>query len=161
MTSGCDLLDGPWLLSPLAERKAAAGLAGSSSADEERCGGDTADQLPSLDSSGRTRPGPLKTGYRAQLKRLWLQKTGLSWIELASQMILRRANHFWLDLQWVSLGRDSVSAGQPWDSRSDAVLSRSAAVAVNVSQALKGWHGIDSTPLLTEVSPLHGSLKSE
>lgn len=41
---------------------------------------DTVDQIPPLDSSGRTRLIPPKPEYRAQLKRLYLQKAGLSWL---------------------------------------------------------------------------------
>lgn len=107
-------------------------------------------QLPSLDSSGRTRLVPPKTGYRAQLKRLWLQKNWVELIELASQMYCEGVNHFWLDLQWY-LWQGLSHAGQPWDSWSDAVLS-DLRLLLKRLPGLEGLAWNDGTPFADEVT---------
>jgi len=82
---------------------------------------DTVDQIPPLDSSGRTRLLPPKPEYRAQLKRLYLQKNWIELVEQASQMYCEGVNHFWLDLQWY-LWQGLSHAGQPWEKWSESVL---------------------------------------
>lgn len=82
---------------------------------------DTVDQIPPLDSSGRTRLVPPKPEYRAQLKRLYLQKNWTELVEQASQMYCEGVNHFWLDLQWY-LWQGLSHAGHPWDTWTDSVL---------------------------------------
>lgn len=82
---------------------------------------DTVDQIPPLDSSGRTRLVPPKPEYRAQLKRLYLQKNWAELVEQASQMYCEGVNHFWLDLQWY-LWQGLSHGGQPWEAWSDSVI---------------------------------------
>jgi type VI secretion system protein VasJ len=82
---------------------------------------DTVDQIPPLDSSGRTRLVPPKPEYRAQLKRLYLQKNWTELVEQASQMYCEGVNHFWLDLQWY-LWQGLSHGGQPWEAWSDSVI---------------------------------------
>ncbi|TKI02609.1 type VI secretion system protein TssA [Martelella alba] len=82
---------------------------------------DTVDQIPPLDNSGRSRLVPPKPEYRAQLKRLYLQKNWVELVEQASQMYCEGVNHFWLDLQWY-LWQGLSHAGQPWQGWSDSIL---------------------------------------
>lgn len=82
---------------------------------------DTVVQIPPLDSSGRTRLIPPKPEYRAQLKRLYLQKSWAELVEQASQMYCEGVNHFWLDLQWY-LWQGLSHAGQPWENLAESVL---------------------------------------
>jgi len=82
---------------------------------------DTVDQIPPLDSNGRTRLVPPKPECRAQLKRLYLQKNWIELVEQADQMYCEAVNHFWLDLQWY-LWQGLRHAGQPWESWSDAII---------------------------------------
>ena len=82
---------------------------------------DTVDQLPPLDSSGRTRLVPPKPEYRAQLRRLFIQKSWTELTEQASQMFGEGVNHFWLDLQWY-LWQGLSHAGPPWERWSDSVI---------------------------------------
>ncbi|KJM56112.1 type VI secretion-associated protein [Pluralibacter gergoviae] len=82
---------------------------------------DTVDQIPPLDSSGRTRLTPPKPEYRAQLRRLYIQKSWAELAEQASQMYCEGVNHFWLDLQWY-LWQGLSRAGQPRESWSDSVI---------------------------------------
>lgn len=148
MTSGRDLLDQARLLSRWLNGQPQGWLASHRLMKTVRW--DTVDQLPSLDSSGRTRLVPLKTGYRAQLKRLWLQKNWVELIELASQMYCEGVNHFWLDLQWY-LWQGLSHAGQPRDS--GLTLScQICGCCLNVSRALKDWHGM-TAPLCRRGHP--------
>lgn len=82
---------------------------------------DTVNQIPLQDSSGRTRLMPPKPEYRAQLKRLYLQKNWVELIEQTSQMYCEGVNHFWLDLQWY-LWQGLSHAGAPWEAWSDVII---------------------------------------
>lgn len=82
---------------------------------------DTINQIPPLDGSGRTRLSPPKPDYRAQLKRLYIQKNWTELVEQASQMYCEGVNHFWLDLQWY-LWQGLSHASQPWEIWADSVL---------------------------------------
>ncbi|EKF7411803.1 type VI secretion system protein TssA [Escherichia coli] len=148
VTSGRDLLDQARLLSRWLNGQPQGWLASHRLMKTVRW--DTVDQLPSLDSSGRTRLVPPKTGYRAQLKRLWLQKNWVELIELASQMYCEGVNHFWLDLQWY-LWQGLSHAGQPWDSWSDAVLS-DLRLLLKRLPGLEGLAWNDGTPFADEVT---------
>ena len=111
---------------------------------------DTVDQIPPLDSNGRTRLVPPKPEYRAQLKRLYLQKNWTELVEQASQMYCEGVNHFWLDLQWY-LWQGLSHAGHPWDTWVDSVL-------FDLRLLLKRLPGLDTlawndgTPFADEVT---------
>ncbi|ELN2579018.1 type VI secretion system protein TssA [Enterobacter kobei] len=111
---------------------------------------DTVDQIPPLDSSGRTRLVPPKPEYRAQLKRLYLQKNWTELVEQASQMFCEGVNHFWLDLQWY-LWQGLSHAGHPWDAWTNSVLLDLRLLL----QRLPGLEGLawnDGTPFADEVT---------
>ena len=110
--SGRDLLDKAKLLSRWLSEQSQGWLASHRLIKTVRW--DTVDQIPPLDSSGRTRLVPPKPEYRAQLKRLYIQKNWTELVEQASQMYCEGVNHFWLDLQWY-LWQGLSHAGQPWD----------------------------------------------
>lgn len=111
---------------------------------------DTVDQIPPLDSSGRTRLVPPKPEYRAQLKRLYIQKSWAELVEQASQMYSEGVNHFWLDLQWY-LWQGLSHAGHPWEVWSDSIIH-------DVRFLLKRLPGLellawnDGTPFADEVT---------
>lgn len=111
---------------------------------------DTVDQLPPLDSSGCTRLVPPKPEYRAQLKRLYLQKNWAELVEQASQMYCEGVNHFWLDLQWY-LWQGLSHGGSPWENWSESIL-------LDLRLFLKRLPGIeglvwnDGTPFADEVT---------
>ncbi|URN97488.1 type VI secretion system protein TssA [Leclercia adecarboxylata] len=117
--SGRDLLDQTRLLSRWLSEQPQGWLASHRLIKTVRW--DTVDQIPPLDNNGRTRLVPPKPEYRAQLKRLYLQKNWTELVEQASQMFCEGVNHFWLDLQWY-LWQGLSHAGQPWDAWSDSVL---------------------------------------
>ena len=50
---------------------------------------DTVDQIPPLDSSGRTRLVPPKAEYRAQLSGSTFRKTGLNWLSRPARCFAR------------------------------------------------------------------------
>jgi type VI secretion system protein VasJ len=130
-------------------------LAGFSPADKDRAVGYGRSDPP-LDSSGRTRLVPPKPEYRAQLKRLYLQKNWTELVEQASQMYCEGVNHFWLDLQWY-LWQGLSHAGQPWDTWTDSVLF-DLRLLLKRLPGLEGLAWNDGTPLLTK-SPPPGLLK--
>ncbi len=111
---------------------------------------DTVDQIPPLDSSGRTRLVPPKPEYRAQLKRLYLQKNWTELVEQASQMYCEGVNHFWLDLQWY-LWQGLSHAGQPWESWSASVLL-DLRLFLKRLPGLEGLAWNDGTPFADEVT---------
>ncbi len=111
---------------------------------------DTVDQIPPLDSSGRSRLVPPKPEYRAQLKRLYLQKNWAELVEQASQMYCEGVNHFWLDLQWY-LWQGLSHAGQPWESWSDSVLL-DLRLFLKRMPGLEGLAWNDGTPFADEVT---------
>ncbi|WP_329911755.1 type VI secretion system protein TssA [Serratia quinivorans] len=117
--SGRDLLDQTKLLSRWLGEQSQGWLASYRLMKTVRW--DTVDQIPPLDSSGRTRLVSPKPEYRAQLKRLYIQKSWAELVEQASQMYSEGVNHFWLDLQWY-LWQGLSHAGQPWDVWSDSVI---------------------------------------
>lgn len=90
--SGRDLLDQAKLLSRWLSEQPQGWLASYRLIKPVRW--DTVDQIPPLDSSGRTRLLPPKVEYRAQLKRLWLQKNWTELVEQTSQMFCEGVNHF-------------------------------------------------------------------
>ncbi len=49
---------------------------------------------------GKTRIEPPKPELRAQLKRLYLQQNWRELLEEADSLLVRGANHLWLDVQW-------------------------------------------------------------
>ncbi|SAR15074.1 type VI secretion protein [Klebsiella pneumoniae] len=108
--SGRDLLDKAKLLSRWLSEQSQGWLASHRLIKTVRW--DTVDQIPPLDSSGRTRLVPPKPEYRAQLKRLYIQKNWTELVEQASQMYCEGVNHFWLDLQWY-LWQGLSHAGYP------------------------------------------------
>ncbi|WPS00801.1 type VI secretion system protein TssA [Klebsiella aerogenes] len=61
---------------------------------------DTLHQLPLLTVEGKTRIEPPKPELRAQLKRLYLQQNWRELLEEADSLLVRGANHLWLDVQW-------------------------------------------------------------
>ena len=111
---------------------------------------DTVDQIPPLDSSGRTRLVSPKPEYRAQLKRLYLQKNWIELVEQASQMYCEGVNHFWLDLQWY-LWQGLSHAGQPWDTWTDSVLF-DLRLLLKRLPGLEGLAWNDGTPFADEVT---------
>ncbi len=117
--SGRDLLDQAKLLSRWLSEQPQGWLASHRLIKTVRW--DTVNQIPPLDSSGRTRLVPPKPEYRAQHKRLYLQKNWTELVEQASQMYCEGVNHFWFDLQWY-LWQGLSHAGQPWDTWTDSVL---------------------------------------
>ena len=111
---------------------------------------DTVDQIPPLDSSGRTRLVPPKPEYRAQLKRLYLQKNWTELVEQASQMYCEGVNHFWLDLQWY-LWQGLNHAGQPWESWAESILL-DLRLFLKRLPGLEGLAWNDGTPFADEVT---------
>lgn len=111
---------------------------------------DTVDQIPPLDSRGRTRLVPPKPEYRAQLKRLYLQKNWTELVEQASQMYCEGVNHFWLDLQWY-LWQGLSHACQPWDTWADSVLF-DLRLLLKRLPGLEGLAWNDGTPFADEVT---------
>ncbi|HEB4093839.1 TPA: type VI secretion system protein TssA [Enterobacter cloacae] len=111
---------------------------------------DTVDQIPPLDSAGRTRLLPPKPEYRAQLKRLYLQKNWTELIEQASQMYCEAVNHFWLDLQWY-LWQGLSHAGQPWENQAESVLL-DLRLLLRRLPGLEGLAWNDGTPFADEVT---------
>lgn len=111
---------------------------------------DTVDQIPPLDSSGRTRLVPPKPEYRAQLKRLYLQKNWTELVEQASQMYCEGVNHFWIDLQWY-LWQGLSHAGHPWDTWTDSVLL-DLRLLLKRLPGLEGLAWNDGTPFADEVT---------
>ena len=111
---------------------------------------DTVDQIPALDSTGRTRLAPPKPEYRAQLKRLYLQKNWVELVEQASQMYCEGVNHFWLDLQWY-LWQGLSHAGSPWETWSDSVIHDLRLLLKRLPGLEQlAWH--DGTPFADEVT---------
>lgn len=146
--SGRDLLDQAKLLSRWLSEQPQGWLASHRLIKTVRW--DTVDQIPPLDSSGRTRLVPPKAEYRAQLKRLYLQKNWTELVEQASQMFCEGVNHFWLDLQWY-LWQGLSHAGHPWDAWTDSVLLDLRLLL----QRLPGLEGLawnDGTPFADEVT---------
>lgn len=117
--SGRDLLDQAKLLSCWLGEQSQGWLASHRLMKTVRW--DTVDQSPTLDSSGRTRLLPPKPEYRAQLKRLYIQKNWADLVQQASQMYCESVNHFWLDLQWY-LWQGLSHAGQPWEEWSNSIV---------------------------------------
>lgn len=111
---------------------------------------DTVDQIPPLDSAGRTRLLPPKPEYRAQLKRLYLQKNWAELVEQASQMFCEAVNHFWLDLQWY-LWQGLSHSGQPWENWSASVLL-DLRLLLRRLPGLEGLAWNDGTPFADEVT---------
>jgi len=111
---------------------------------------DTVDQIPPLDSSGRTRLMSPKPEYRAQLKRLYIQKSWAELTEQTSQMYCEGVNHFWLDLQWY-LWQGLSHAGQPWEIWSEAVIHDLRFLLKRLpGLELLAWN--DGTPFADEVT---------
>lgn len=146
--SGRDLLDQAKLLSRWLSEQPQGWLASHRLIKTVRW--DTVDQIPPLDSSGRTRLVPPKPEYRAQLKRLYLQKNWVELVEQASQMYCEGVNHFWLDLQWY-LWQGLSHAGQPWDTWSDSVLF-DLRLLLKRLPGLEGLAWNDGTPFADEVT---------
>lgn len=146
--SGRDLLDQARLLSRWLGEQAQGWLASHRLIKTVRW--DTVEQIPPLDGSGRTRLTPPKPDYRAQLKRLYIQKNWTELVEQASQMYCEGVNHFWLDLQWY-LWQGLSQAGQPWETWADAVI-------LDLRFLLKRLPGLeqlawnDGTPFADEVT---------
>lgn len=146
--SGRDLLDQTKLLSHWLSEQPQGWLASHRLMKTVRW--DTVDQIPLLDSNGRTRLVPPKLEYRAQLKRLYIQKSWAELVEQASQMYIEGVNHFWLDLQWY-LWQGLNHAGHPWVIWSDSVIH-------DVRFLLKRLPGLellawsDGTPFADEVT---------
>jgi type VI secretion system protein VasJ len=111
---------------------------------------DTVDQIPPLDNSGRSRLASPKQEYRAQLKRLYLQKNWAELVEQASQMYCEGVNHFWLDLQWY-LWQGLSHAGQPWETWSDSILL-DLRLFLKRMPGLEGLAWNDGTPFADEVT---------
>lgn len=111
---------------------------------------DTVEQIPPLDSSGRSRLAPPKPEYRAQLKRLYLQKNWTELVEQASQMYCEGVNHFWLDLQWY-LWQGLSHAGQPWENWSESILL-DLRLLLKRLPGLEGLAWNDGTPFADEVT---------
>ncbi|EOX6949617.1 MAG: type VI secretion system protein TssA [Klebsiella michiganensis] len=146
--SGRDLLDQTRLLSRWLSEQPQGWLASHRLIKTVRW--DTVDLIPPLDSRGRTRLIPPKPEYRAQLKRLYLQKNWTELVEQASQMFCEGVNHFWLDLQWY-LWQGLSHAGHPWDAWADSVLLDLRLLL----QRLPGLEGLawnDGTPFADEVT---------
>lgn len=111
---------------------------------------DTVNQLPPLDSSGRTRLQPPKPEYRAQLKRLYMQKNRAELTAQASQMYCEGVNHFWLDLQWY-LWQGLSSAGHPGNIWSDSVILDLRLLLIRLPGLEQlAWN--DGTPFADEVT---------
>lgn len=146
--SGRDLLDQAKLLSCWLSEQPQGWLASHRLIKTVRW--DTVDQIPPLDSSGRTRLIPPKPEYRAQLKRLYLQKNWAELVEQASQMYCEGVNHFWLDLQWY-LWQGLSHAGQPWDAWTDSVLL-DLRLLLKRLPGLEGLAWNDGTPFADEVT---------
>ncbi|TNV23008.1 type VI secretion system protein TssA [Buttiauxella sp. B2] len=146
--SGRDLLDQTKLLSRWLSEQPQGWLASHRLMKTVRW--DTVDQIPPLDSSGRSRLLPPKPEYRAQLKRLYLQKNWAELVEQASQMYIEGVNHFWLDLQWY-LWQGLSHAGQPWETWSDSVLF-DLRLFLKRLPGLEGLAWNDGTPFADEVT---------
>ena len=146
--SGRDLLDQAKLLSRWLSEQPQGWLASHRLIKTVRW--DTVDQNPPLDSSGRTRLVAPKPEYRAQLKRLYLQKNWTELVEQASQMYCEGVNHFWLDLQWY-LWQGLSHAGQPWDTWADSVLF-DLRLLLKRLPGLEGLAWNDGTPFADEVT---------
>ncbi|WP_320729751.1 type VI secretion system protein TssA [Enterobacter roggenkampii] len=146
--SGRDLLDQAKLLSRWLSEQPLGWLASHRLIKTVRW--DTVDQLPPLDSSGRTRLISPKPEYRAQLKRLYLQKNWTELVEQASQMYCEGVNHFWLDLQWY-LWQGLSHAGHPWDAWTDSVLFDLRLLLIRLP-GLEGLAWNDGTPFADEVT---------
>jgi len=146
--SGRDLLDQTRLLSRWLSEQPQGWLASHRLIKTVRW--DTVDQIPPLDSSGRTRLVPPKPEYRAQLKRLYIQKNWTELVEQASQMYCEGVNHFWLDLQWY-LWQGLSHAGQPWDTWADSVLF-DLRLLLKRLPGLDGLAWNDGTPFADEVT---------
>ena len=146
--SGRDLLDKAKLLSRWLSEQSQGWLASHRLIKTVRW--DTVDQIPPLDSSGRTRLVPPKPEYRAQLKRLYIQKNWTELVEQASQMYCEGVNHFWLDLQWY-LWQGLSHAGQPWDTWTDSVLF-DLRLLLKRLPGLEGLAWNDGTPFADEVT---------
>ncbi len=146
--SGRDLLDQTKLLSNWLSEQPQGWLASHRLMKTVRW--DTVDQIPPLDSSGRTRLVPPKPEYRAQLKRLYIQKSWAELVEQASQMYIEGVNHFWLDLQWY-LWQGLSHAGQPWETWSDSVIYDMRFLLKRLpGLELLAWN--DGTPFADEVT---------
>jgi len=116
--SGRDLLDGGRALAGYLREQPEGWLAAHRLMKSLRW--DTIHQPPPQDASGITRLAAPRGGYRAQLKRLYLQQ---SWTELLDQvegMYAEGMNHFWLDLQWY-LCQALSKQPAPQDSWADIV----------------------------------------
>lgn len=146
--SGRDLLDQAKLLSRWLSEQPQGWLASHRLIKTVRW--DTVNQIPPLDSSGRTRLVPPKPEYRAQLKRLYLQKNWTELVEQASQMYCEGVNHFWFDLQWY-LWQGLSHAGQPWDTWTDSVLC-DLRLLLKRLPGLEGLAWNDDTPFADEVT---------
>lgn len=146
--SGRDLLDQTRLLSRWLSEQPQGWLASHRLIKTVRW--DTVDQIPPLDSRGRTRLVPPKPEYRAQLKRLYLQKNWTELVEQASQMYCEGVNHFWLDLQWY-LWQGLSHACQPWDTWADSVLF-DLRLLLKRLPGLEGLAWNDGTPFADEVT---------
>lgn len=146
--SGRDLLDQARLLSRWLSEQPQGWLASHRLIKTVRW--DTVDQIPPLDSSGRSRLVPPKAEYRAQLKRLYLQKNWTELVEQASQMFCEGVNHFWLDLQWY-LWQGLSHAGQPWENWADSVLL-DLRLLLKRLPGLEGLAWNDGTPFADEVT---------
>ncbi|TDN50103.1 type VI secretion system protein VasJ [Buttiauxella sp. JUb87] len=146
--SGRDLLDQTKLLSRWLGEQPQGWLASHRMMKTVRW--DTVEQIPPLDSSGRSRLVPPKPEYRAQLKRLYLQKNWAELVEQASQMYCEGVNHFWLDLQWY-LWQGLSHAGQPWEAWSDSILF-DLRFFLKRLPGLEGLAWNDGTPFADEVT---------
>ncbi|HIA9543029.1 TPA: type VI secretion system domain-containing protein, partial [Klebsiella pneumoniae] len=146
--SGRDLLDKAKLLSRWLSEQSQGWLASHRLIKTVRW--DTVNQIPPLDSSGRTRLVPPKPDYRAQLKRLYLQKNWTELVEQASQMYCEGVNHFWFDLQWY-LWQGLSHAGYPWDTWTDSVLC-DLRLLLKRLPGLEGLAWNDGTPFADEVT---------
>lgn len=146
--SGRDLLDQARLLSRWLAEQPQGWLAAHRLMKTVRW--DTVDQIPPLDSSGRTRLVPPRPEYRAQLKRLYLQKNWAELTEQASSMYCEGVNHFWLDLQWY-LWQGLSHAGQPWENWADSVLLDLRLLLTRLP-GLEGLAWNDGTPFADDVT---------
>jgi len=148
--SGRDLLDQAKLLSRWLSEQPQGWLASHRLMKTVRW--DTVEQIPPLDCNGRTRLVPPKPEYRAQLKRLYLQKNWSELVEQASQMYGEGVNHFWLDLQWY-LWQGLSHAGLPWETWSDSVTLDLRLLLTRLP-GLESLAWNDGTPFADEVTTL-------
>ncbi|NWA02762.1 type VI secretion system protein TssA [Pseudomonas gingeri] len=111
---------------------------------------DTVHQTPSQEVDSNTRLAAPRADYRAQLKRLHLQRRWSELLELVERVYAEGVNHFWLDLQWY-LYQALSKQPAPWDGWAD-IAKRDLGMFLERLPGLETLCWSDGTPLADETT---------